>query len=139
MNKELKFNPLSLKSKFFSKSMCWCCPGGQDGMEVISGCGITVQLIREITVCGVCMCVCVCVCVGSGLNSACVWRRGRSWGTGQGHNAYKTSKDQGSQGATEGFSSGERLIVIFEKDHSAWHLVESGQNRRLGSCHHKTA
>ena len=84
-------------------------------------------------------CVCVCVCVGSGLNSACVWRRGRSWGTGQGHNAYKTSKDQGSQGATEGFSSGERLIVIFEKDHSAWHLVESGQNRRLGSCHHKTA
>ena len=106
-------------------------------MEVISGYGITVQLIGEITVCGVC--VCVCVCVGSGLNSACVWRRGRSWGTGQGHNAYKTSKDQGSQGATEGFSSGERLIVIFEKDHSAWHLVESGQNRRLGSCHHKTA
>ena len=29
-------------------------------MEVISGYGITVQLIGEITVCGVCVCVCVC-------------------------------------------------------------------------------
>lgn len=28
-------------------------------MEVISGCGITVQLLREITVCGVCVCVLV--------------------------------------------------------------------------------
>ena len=32
-------------------------------MEVISGWGITVRCIREITIWGVCVCVCVCVLV----------------------------------------------------------------------------
>lgn len=54
-------------------------------MEVISVAGVQYNSL-EITVCG------VCVCVGGSLNPACRWRRSRSWGTGQGHNAYKTPK-----------------------------------------------
>ena len=74
-------------------------------MEVISGWGITVRCIREITIWGVC--VCVCVCAGSGLNPACVWRRGRSWGTGQDIMIKRLRRNKGRRELLKVFIRGE--------------------------------